>query len=88
MNAKLGVQIPKYRILGARNPSFAHRALQLDNRFGVLLPCNVIVREERPDLTEIAAIDPVSTMAGVGKPTLVKVAEEVRNSLQRAVDNL
>src|SRR5450755_1248163 len=78
LKTKLGVDTPKYRILGACNPGFAHAALKLENKLGVLLPCNVIVREETPRQTEIAAIDPVSSMERVGNPKLVAVAEEVR----------
>jgi uncharacterized protein (DUF302 family) len=88
LKTKLGVDTPKYRILGACNPGFAHQALKLENKLGVLLPCNVIVREETPRQTEIAAIDPVSSMERVGNPKLVAVAEEVRARLQSAIDSL
>jgi uncharacterized protein (DUF302 family) len=88
LKSKLGVEVPKYRILGACNPTFAHQALQLENRLGVLLPCNVIVREEKPGLTEVAAVDPVASMARIGNPKLAAVADEVRTRLQRAVNNL
>lgn len=85
LKAKLGVDTPKYRILGACNPELAHRALQLENKLGVLLPCNVIVREESPRQTEIAAIDPVVSMERTGNPKLAAVAAEVRMRLQRAL---
>jgi uncharacterized protein (DUF302 family) len=88
LKTKLGADMPKYRILGACNPGFAHQALQLENKLGVLLPCNVIVREERPGQTEVAAIDPVASMGRVGNPRLAVVADEVRMRLQRAVDSL
>ena len=85
LKAKLGVDTPKYRILGACNPAFAHQALQLENKLGVLLPCNVIVREESARQTEIAAIDPVASMEQTGNPKLAAVAAEVRMRLQRAL---
>jgi uncharacterized protein (DUF302 family) len=88
LKAKLGVDTPKYRILGACNPGFAHQALQLENKLGVLLPCNVIVRQADDGQTEIAAIDPVSSMERTGNPKLASVADEVRARLQRAVDNV
>ena len=88
LKSKLGVDTPKYRILGACNPGFAHEALQLENKLGVLLPCNVIVRAEKDTQTEIAAIDPVSSMERVGNPKLAAIAEEVRGRLQRAIDSL
>ena len=88
LKMKLGVDTPKYRILGACNPGFAHEALKLENKLGVLLPGNVIVREATARQTEIAAIDPVSSMERVGNPKLAAVAEEVRARLQRALDSL
>lgn len=88
LKLKLDADIPKYRILGACNPGFAHQALLLENKLGVLLPCNVIVREERPRQTEVAAIDPVSSMERTGNPKLAAVADEIRARLQRAVDSV
>jgi len=88
LKLKLDADMPKYRILGACNPAFAHQALQIENKLGVLLPCNVIVREERVGQTEIAAIDPVSSMERTGNPKLAAVADEVRTRLQRAVDSV
>ncbi len=88
LKTKLGVDVPQYRILGACNPAFAHQALQLENKLGVLLPCNVIVREESPQQTEIAAIDPVASMERTGNPKLAAVAAEVRVRLQRAIAEL
>jgi uncharacterized protein (DUF302 family) len=86
LKAKLGVDVPAYRILGACNPGFAHQALQIESRLGVLLPCNVIVREVGPGKTEVAAIDPVNSLQRVDNLALVPVAEEVRQRLQRVVD--
>jgi len=88
LKTKLGVDTPRYRILGACNPGFAHQALQLENKLGVLLPCNVIVREESPQQTEIATIDPVASMERTGNPELAAVAGEVRTRLQRAIEEL
>jgi uncharacterized protein (DUF302 family) len=85
LKAKLGAEFPAYRILGACNPALAHRALQLEDKLGVLLPCNVIVRQAAPDRVEVAAIDPVASMERTGNPNLAAVAAEVRERLQRAV---
>jgi uncharacterized protein (DUF302 family) len=79
--------MPPYRILGACNPSFAHQALQMENKLGVLLPCNVIVRDAGAGQTEVAAIDPVTSMDRTGNPKLATVAEEVRVRLRRAVEH-
>ena len=86
LKKKLNADVPKYRILGACNPTLAHRALQTENKLGVMLPCNVIVREADAGAIEVASVDPVSAMERVGNPELAPVAEEVREKLQRALD--
>ena len=86
LKAKLGADVPPYRILGACNPSFAHQALQLEDKLGVLLPCNVIVRDAGDGQTEVAAIDPVASMDRTGNPELASIADEVRARLRRAVE--
>ena len=86
LHAKLGIEMRKYRILGACNPSFAHQALQLEDRLGVLLPCNVIVREAADGQVEIASVDPVVAMEKTGNPLLVTTAQEVRRRLVAAID--
>ena len=85
LKAKLGVDTPKYRILGACNPRFAHEALKIEARLGVLLPCNVIVRETADQRVEVASIDPVSAMERTDNPALRTTAEEVRRLLAEAI---
>jgi len=88
LKAKLGADMPAYRILGACNPAFAHQALQLEKHLGVLLPCNVVVREQTAGLTEVVAIDPVASLGRVDNAALAPLATEVRQRLQRAVDTV
>lgn len=88
LKAKIGADMPKYRILGACNPKIAHAALQAEARVGVLLPCNVIVREAAGGRVEIAAIDPVSSMERTANPALQPHAAEVQARLRRAVDGV
>ena len=85
MKQKLGVDFRKYRILGACNPSLAHKALTADDKVGVMLPCNVIVQELQPGQVEVAAIDPMAAMARVGNAALEGIAREVAEKLNRAV---
>jgi uncharacterized protein (DUF302 family) len=85
LKSKLGVDTPKYRILGACNPRFAHEALKIEERLGVLLPCNVIVRETTDQRVEVASIDPVSAMERTDNPALRTTAEEVRRLLAGAI---
>ncbi len=88
MKKKLAVEFRNYRILGACNPPFAHRALLAEDKIGAMLPCNVIVQEHAPGVVEVAAIDPVASMAAVGNPDLAAIAGEVRARLQRVVEGV
>ncbi len=85
---KVGAEIPRYRILGACNPGFAHEALKLEDKLGVLLPCNVIVRETHDGRIEVASVDPVIAMERTGNPALAATAEEVRRRLSNVVSGL
>jgi len=88
LKAKIGADMSKYRILGACNPRFAHEALQLEDKLGVLLPCNVIVRETRDRKVEVASVDPVTAMERTGNAALRSTAEEVRRLLGNALSRL
>jgi uncharacterized protein (DUF302 family) len=88
LKKKLDTDVPSYRILGACNPTLAHRALQAESKLGVMLPCNVIVRDAGNGKIEVASVDPVSAMERIGNPQLAPVAAQVREKLQRALDNI
>ena len=88
LKAKLGAEMAKYRILGACNPRFAHQALQIEDKLGVLLPCNVIVRETPDRKVEVASVDPVAAMERTDNPALRATAEEVRRLLTKVVSQL
>ena len=88
LKKKLDVSFRKYRILGACNPPFAHKALQTEDKVGLMLPCNVIVQETADGRTEVAAIDPAAAMQAVGKAELQPIAAEVRSKLDRVVSAL
>ncbi len=88
LKTKIGAEIRPYRILGACNPRFAHEALKLENKLGVLLPCNVIVRETEDRKIEIASVDPVTAMERTGNPALRSTAEEVRRLLTEAISKV
>ncbi len=85
---KLDVDFPNYKILGACNPAFAHKALLAENKIGTMLPCNVIVRETENGSIEVAAVDPIVSMIGVKNEDLGEIADEVRNKLKKAVNSL
>jgi len=88
LKSKIGVDFRKYRILGACNPKLAHEALQLEDKIGTMLPCDVVVQEAGDHLTEIAAIDPVASMAAVDNPRLKEAARRVQAMLAKAIDAL
>ncbi len=87
LKKKLGEDMRPYRILGACKPALAHKALTVEDKIGVMLPCNVIVQTVDGGV-EVAAVDPAVAMARVENPALAPLAEEVRSNLQRVIDAL
>jgi uncharacterized protein (DUF302 family) len=87
MKKKLDVEFRPYRILGACNPKMAHEALTLEDKIGVMLPCNVIVQQTDKGI-EVAAVDPQASLGRVGNPKLDEAAALVREMLVRVVENL
>ncbi|NIT58179.1 MAG: DUF302 domain-containing protein [Aliifodinibius sp.] len=88
LKKKLDVDFKKYRILGACNPQFAHKALTAEDKIGVMLPCNVIVEEHEDGQVEVSAVDPVASMQAVENDELHPIADEVRSRLQKVIDQL
>lgn len=88
LKSKIGVDFPKYRILGACNPALAYEALKLEDKVGTMLPCNVVVRDAGNGATEVAAIDPVASMQAINNPELKKSAEHVREKLAKVIRQL
>jgi uncharacterized protein (DUF302 family) len=85
---KIGVNFRNYRILGACNPKLAHEALQLEDKIGIMLPCNVVVQDAGDGWTEIAAIDPVASMSAVDNDELKQAAAQVGARLKAAIGRL
>ena len=88
LKTKIGVDFRPYRILGACNPTLAHEALKLEDKVGTMLPCNVVVQELGPGRIEVAAIDPVASMAAIDNPALLEKAAVVREKLQPVIGSL
>ena len=85
MKAKLNVDFRPYRILGACNPPLAHKALQLEDKIGAMLTCNVIVQEKSNGI-EVSAVDPLAGMERIGNPELTAIANDVASKLKRVMD--
>jgi uncharacterized protein (DUF302 family) len=85
---KINVDFRNYRILGACNPALAHEALQIEDKVGTMLPCNVVVQDVGQNRTEVAAIDPVASMQAIDNVDLKHAAERVRGKLKRVIDRL
>jgi uncharacterized protein (DUF302 family) len=88
LKKKLDVDFKKYRILGACNPPFAFKALQVEDKIGTMLPCNVIVQELAEGKIEVAAIDPVVSMQAVQNPDLHAIADQVQKKLKKVIASL
>jgi uncharacterized protein (DUF302 family) len=88
LKKKLDVDFRKYKILGACNPNYAYRALQLESRIGTMLPCNVIVQETESGEVEVAAVDPIASMQSIDNPDLGEVATQVQAKLKKVIEQL
>ncbi len=88
LKKKIGADFRPYVILGSCNPHFAHKALQAEDKIGVMLPCNVIVQELEPGKVEVAAVDPIASMAAIENPALEPVAREVKSRLKEVIASL
>ena len=85
---KLDVDFKKYKILGACNPMFAYKALQVENKIGTMLPCNLIIQEISPDTIEVSAINPMVSMQAVKNDELKSIAGSVSEKLENILNNI
>ncbi|MBI6120462.1 DUF302 domain-containing protein [Salegentibacter maritimus] len=88
LKKKIDVDFKKYRILGACNPVFAHKALKNEDKIGVFLPCNVIVEENENGEIEVSAVDPISSMQAAKNDSLEEIATEVQQKLKKIIASL
>jgi len=85
LKEKLGVDFKNYIILGACNPSFAYKALQIEDKIGTMLPCNVLIIDQGHGKIEVAAVNPIASMQAIENPELGSLALEVQGKLKNVV---
>ena len=88
LKKKIDVDFKKYKILGACNPHFAHKAITSEDKIGVFLPCNIVVEEQENGVIEVTAVDPVASMMAVKNEALTTLAGDVQQKLKRVIDSL
>jgi len=88
MKSKLGIDGKPYRILGACNPPLAHKAITADPDIGLLLPCNVVVREDAGGKVIVGFMDPIAVLKLTDNPGITEIAKDVRTRLERVRDQL
>lgn len=86
--AKLDVDFHKYTILGACSPKHAYKAINVESKIGVFLPCNVIIQEISAGKTEVTAVDPIASMQAVQNNNLADVANEIKDKLKLTIESL
>lgn len=88
LKKKLDIDFKKYMILGACNPSYAYKALQVEDKIGTMLPCNVIVQELESGIIEVAAVNPMASMQAVENEKLNDIANEITAMLENVIEKL
>ncbi|MBN1143961.1 MAG: DUF302 domain-containing protein [Bacteroidales bacterium] len=88
LKEKLGVDYKKYTILGACNPSYAYKTLQVEEKIGVMLPCNVVIIDRENGTTEVAAVHPLASMMAIENAELEPMAKEITEKLTRVINSL
>jgi uncharacterized protein (DUF302 family) len=88
LKKKLDVDFRNYLILGACNPPFAYKALQVEEKVGTMLPCNVIIQEKPEGKIEVSAVDPVASMQAIDNIMLGEVTQVIKSKLKKVIDNI
>lgn len=88
LKKKLDIDFKRYKILGACNPPYAHKALVAEDKIGTMLPCNVIVQEISKGIVEVAAVNPMASMQSVENEEFKEIAQEITAKLKKVIKNL
>lgn len=85
---KLGIDFRNYKILGTCNPALAHKAIQLEDKIGIMLPCNIVVQEHENGEVEVSAINPLASIGAVQNDKLLSIANEVSEKLKTVIEKV
>ncbi len=88
LKKKLDVDFPRYEILGACNPAYAYKALLVEEKIGIMLPCNIIVQEKPDGSVNVSAVDPLASMQAIINPELEIIARQIQAKLRAVIDRL
>lgn len=88
MKKKLDVDFERYIILGACNPPFAKKVLDIDRSIGLLLPCNVVVQEQKDGTTKVSAFNPEAMLVLINNAQIEPIAQEIKHKLQNVINSL
>jgi uncharacterized protein (DUF302 family) len=88
LKQKIDADFRPYIILGACNPHFAHKALQLESKLGALLPCNVVIEQLQDGSIEVSAVDPIAMMSMIENRELKDIANEVKDKIARVIQEV
>ncbi len=88
LKKKLDVDFYNYKILGACHPAYAYQALMAEDKIGTMLPCNIIVQEQKQGIIEVSAVDPVASMQAVMNKSLAPISIEIRDKLKKVIHSL
>ena len=88
LKAKLNAEFRPYRILGACNPPFAYKALQLEDKIGAMLPCNVVVQQRPDGRIEVSAVNPLLGMERIENKHLTEIARQIEGMLRQVIDSI
>ncbi|HEB61659.1 MAG TPA: DUF302 domain-containing protein [Bacteroidetes bacterium] len=88
LKEKINVDFKKYKILEACNPPFAYKSLLAEDNIGIMLPCNIVVKEKGENIVTVSVVNPVSAMQGVNNPEMNEIASEIQAKLKTALSNV
>lgn len=85
---KLGIDFRNYKILGACNPAMAYKAIEIEDKIGAMLPCNIVVQEHENSEVEVSAINPMSSIGSIENKNLQNIASEISNKLKGIIERM